>query len=105
HEQGQPRRSAVRVPFINEGGAGAGTPERLDVFAVIEKGHVLRAGGLKRRDIAEGSRAVRLIPQPRPAQRRKLVERMRPGAIEKATIGHAAPDRGTPPYFFFFGAA
>src|SRR6266576_2255998 len=102
HEQRHAGRRALRKLLVDERGAGAGADKRIDVFAIVEKGHVIGTGGLERGDIAEYPLAARLAPQSRSAQRRKFVKRIGPDPIEEAVIRHAAPGRDTPPLLFLF---
>ena len=96
-------RGTLCKPLIDKGRPGARAGERVEIFAVVEKGHVLGAGGLERRDIGHELLAIRRAAQPGAAQLRQLVERIRPCPVEEAKIGHAAVGRGA--VIFSFWAA
>src|SRR5262249_62276513 len=88
------RRGARRKPLVDKGRRGTRAAEGVEVFAVVEKGHIVGTGGLERRDIGDALSPVCSVHQPRAAQSSELVERIGPGAIEEAKIGHAAAGSG-----------
>src|SRR5262249_11949383 len=71
--------------------------EYLDIFPILDKADVLRAGRLERRHVAKQSSRFLRAHQGRAGQSRQCVERERPGSKEKAWVGHLAPVAAEPP--------
>src|SRR5262249_52762238 len=109
HEQSHPGRGFLCHAPVDKRRTSLRTGEDLDILAVVEKGHIVRPSGLKRRDIPDRASGIRSALQLRSAQRCQRFQRERPGTIEEAGIRHRRLRRVEPralkPYFFFFAAA